>query len=152
MADPRPISRLLSVASESAWQVLDDFEQTRRQITRRLDEIEAQLGVAVGTQERESIASALRHLHHRLIVLQEGAGREKSGIDGVATSGLVSGRDAVRARRSEMSQIVAALTARVASAICSLKAGRSLASVQAHLRAAQGELLLFTVTRCARSC
>ena len=27
--------------------MLGDFEQTRRQITRRLDEIEAQLGVAV---------------------------------------------------------------------------------------------------------
>ena len=139
LSAPRPISRILSVASESAWQVLDEFEQTRRQISRRLDEIEAQLGVAVGTQERESIASALRDLNHRLIVLQEGGGREKIGIDGVTTSGLVSGRDAVRARRSEMSQIVAALTARVASALLSLKAGRSLTAVQARLRAARVE-------------
>ena len=100
MAAQPSIHRQLSEASEAAWSSLDLFERERRQIEQRMDEIESQLGRATehGRQTQRSIADALRQLESRLTTLQEG-GRSGGGIDSITTHGLVSGRDAIRARR-----------------------------------------------------
>jgi alpha-tubulin suppressor-like RCC1 family protein len=128
--------RQLSEASEAAWSSLDLFERERRQIEQRMDEIESQLGRATehGRQTQRSIADALRQLESRLTTLQEG-GRSGGGIDSITTHGLVSGRDAIRARRGAMTRIVVGLLLRVSAARAALQAGRPIAYVRARLGA-----------------